>query len=67
MLSVSVAFILESELMNDVTKGVGVFILQVRNQVMDVLGVGQERAARGQMEVSDDFVDGDFSGDVASF
>ena len=57
VLSFCVTF--KSELMDIVTKVVMVAVLEVRNKILNVASVGDERATRGEVEVSSDLVDAD--------
>ena len=60
--------ILKGEFMDDMPEAVFMLVVfQVRNQFLYVEMVLQERAPGGEVEVANDFVDGDLAGDVAAF
>lgn len=67
MLVVLLTFALKFELVNDVTEAVSLAVLEVRHEFLNVEVVLQERSSRGEVEVADDLVDGDFAFDVATF
>lgn len=55
------------EFVNQMTKVVLLSSLEVRNEIVHVHGVRLEGSSGGEMEVSNDLVDANFTGDVTSF
>jgi hypothetical protein len=63
---VAVLLVVESHLMNDMAEPMDVSITEVRDELVGIEVVLEERATRREVEISDDLVNGDLAGDVAS-
>lgn len=67
VLVVLLTLVFKFELVDDVAEAVNVAVLEVRHEFLNVEVVLQVRPSGREVEVADDFVNGYFAFDVASF